>query len=643
MLVLKFGGSSVANATRMSGVLDIVESRAAEDRLILVSSAISGCTDTLLSGNMEAIAALRDSHQAIISRLFTSSDRKEAAEECDSLFRQIYSLPKTVEAYGEVLSTRILYRKLLLEGYDCAWIDSREIIIKDNPEQSRRNIAAAIAEHPEIRIFIAPGFIAGDGFGNTVTLGRGGSDYSAALYASGSGASKIEIWTDVPGIMTTNPKDCPNARSIKEMSYDAAFRMAELGAKVLYPPTVIPARESGIPIVVKDSFHPEHPGTVISSGSSRNPLIGLTRRDDTICLVSETPDCMEEARSRIALAFSRCRLEDADIREEGNAICVKIPQGLGLKALEELHKEFFEMDSANTKLLYIAGKGAVGTALRDLINSSGEMLRHKSGKTIRIVAQVDSSVPDFCEKVISEAPENSIFIDCTDSETIHRWYVPLLDAGINIVSSNRRSLSVPYKEYAAMKNSALRSGCFLRYETTVGAALPVLESIALSANSSDEITRIDAVVSCTLNYVLSSDLPYSEALQKAKEIGLTEKDPSQDLEGRDALRKLLILAREAGVSLDEQDVEIEPVRNLESIGENQRFVASLVKDDSSAIGYKASIRLQTVEASHPAYWLKGTDNVIIIQSACHSSPLVIEGAGEGARQAAASILNDILK
>lgn len=643
MLVLKFGGSSVANATRMSGVLDIVESRAAEDRVILVSSAISGCTDTLLSGDMQAISGLRDSHQSIISRLFTSRDRKEAAEECDSIFEEIFSLPETVEAFGEILSTRILYRKLLLEGYECTWLDSREIIVKDDPGQSCRNIAAAIGNCPRTRIFVAPGFIAGDGCGNTVTLGRGGSDYSAALYAAGCGASGIEIWTDVPGIMTTNPKDCPGARSIREMSYEAAFRMAELGAKVLYPPTVIPARESGIPIAVKDSFHPEHPGTVISSGGKSNSLIGLTRRDDTICLVSETPDCLEEARSRIASVFSRCRLEDAEIREEGNAICIKVPQGLGLKALEELHREFFEMDSTNTRLLYIAGKGAVGTALKDMILSSGEVLRQRSGKTIRIMAQVDSSVPDFCKRIIAEAPENSIFVDCTDSETIHEWYVPLLDAGINIVSSNRRSLSVPYKEYAAMKNAALRSGRFLRYETTVGAALPVLESIALSANSSDEITRIDAVVSCTLNYVLSSDLPYTKALEKAKEIGLTEKDPRQDLEGRDALRKLLILAREAGVNLDEQDVEIQPVRDLDAIGENQRFVASLVRDSGSATGYKASIRLQTVEASHPAYWLKGTDNVIIIQSAFHPSPLVIEGAGEGARQAAASILNDILK
>lgn len=643
MLVLKFGGSSVANATRMSGVLDIVESRAATDKVILVSSAISGCTDILLSRDQDAIERLRDSHQAIISRLFTSSDRGDAADECDSIFARIRELPETVEAFGEILSTRILFRKLQLEGYECTWLDSREIIVKGNPEQSCRNIAQAIAAHPETQIFIAPGFIASDGEGRIVTLGRGGSDYSAALYAQGCAASRIEIWTDVPGIMTTNPKDCSKARSIPEMSYDAAFDMAGHGAKVLYPPTVIPAREAGIPIVVKDSFHPDHPGTVISSDCRRGGWIGLTRSGDTVFLIGEAPVDLDEARSRIDLTFGRCHLDDSEVIEDGHSLCIRVPHDLGLKSLKELHREFFELDGTNTRLLYIAGKGAVGTALREMLDSSSETIRQRSGKSVRIAAQVDSSVPDFCEKIITDAPKGSIFVDCTDSETIHKWYEPLLDAGINIVSSNRRSLSVPYKEYAAMKNAALRSGCFLRYETTVGAALPVLESIALSANSSDEITRIDAVVSCTLNYILSSDLPYTLALEKAKEIGLTEKDPRQDLEGRDALRKLLILAREAGVNLDGEDVTIEPVKDLASVGENQRFVASLVKDPGSAKAYKASIRLQEVGPSHPAYWLKGTDNVIIIQSACHPSPLVIQGAGEGARQAAASILNDILK
>lgn len=643
MIVLKFGGSSVADATRISGVLDIVESRAAKDRVILVSSAISGCTDALLSRDAEKIAVLRERHRAIIRRLFTSEDRDAALRECDAIFEEIAALPPTVEAYGEVLSTRIIERKLSLEGYSSLWIDSREIIVKGDDLKTCANIRRVIDENPDIRVFVAPGFIACDPDGNVTTLGRGGSDLSAALYAAGAEASTVEIWTDVPGIMTTNPKEHHKARSIERMSYEAAFNMAGHGAKVLYPPTVIPAREAGIPIVVKDSFNPGHPGTVISTEGGSSQWVGITRDGDSLTLVSEAAIDREEARKRIVLALGRDRMDTVEFGWEPEAVTVTVPQGLGLRALRDLHREFFELEEQNTRILYIAGKGAVGSALRKMIEGSAEHIRQTSGKNIRIAAQVDSKTPDFCERLASEAPRNAIFVDCTDSETIHKWYEPLLDAGVSIVSSNRRSLAVPYAEYAAMKNAALRSGSFLRYETTVGAALPVLESIALSANSSDEITRIDAIVSCTLNYILSSDRPYREALQDAQRIGLTEKDPSQDLEGRDALRKLLILAREAGVHLDEQDVEIEPVRDLESVAANQRFVASLVRDEGSKLGYRASIRLQTVDEKHPAYWLKGTDNVIIIQSAYHPSPLVIEGAGEGARQAASSILNDILK
>ena len=244
--------------------------------------------------------------------------------------------------------------------------------------------------------------------------------------------------------------------------------------------------------------------------------------------------------------------------------------------------------------------------------------------------------------MIAEASGKSVFVDCTDSETIYKWYVPVLEAGINVVSSNRRALSVPYAEFALMKRTARRMRRFLRYETTVGAALPILDSINMSANSSDEILSIEAVVSCTLNYILTSGLPFAEALSRAQEIGLTEKDPSMDLGGKDAVRKLLILAREAGVPLEESDVEVEPVDGSKADG-SQRFVASIEKDPSQPKGYRASIRLKTVSPDDPAWNVRGTDNMISIRSAFHPSPLLIQGAGEGARMAASSVLNDILR
>lgn len=645
MKVLKFGGSSVADATNMSRVIDIVTSEAAADRVILVSSAISGCTDRLLEigeGRVELIDGLQQRHNEIIKRLFTGKEREEAMEECASVFSLIRGCRHCIESYGEILSTKILARKLSCDGYSARWVDSRELIIKDNPGQTYANISKCINACDE-RIIVAPGFIASDAEGNVTTLGRGGSDFSAALFAAAVGASILEIWTDVPGIMTANPKDVQKAETIPFLSYEAAWRLAEHGAKVLYPPTVEPAKSSGIGINVKNTFDSKNPGTLIGDKASPSVWTGITGSGDTLCLVADHPFDTAETDSKIQAALQHCCIDEPEIAHGEGFVTVKVPDGMGKEALKALHKEFFEIEESNTRNLYIAGKGAVGTALREMIEKTAVSIKAGSGKVLRIIEQVDSKSPDFCGKLIKEAPKNAIFVDVTDSEDIYRWYKPLLEAGISIVSSNRRSLSVSYCEYAEMKKAALLSGCFLRYETTVGAALPILESIALSANSNDEITGIEAVVSCTLNYILSSGLPFADALQKAQSIGLTEKDPSQDLEGRDALRKLLILAREAGVHLDEKDVEIEPVKNFESIRPDQRFVASLVKDETKALGYRASIRMQTVDERHPAYWLQGTDNAIIVRSAYHPSPLVIQGAGEGARQAASSVLNDILK
>lgn len=644
MQVLKFGGSSVADATNMSRVIDIVTSAAASDRVILVSSAISGCTDTLLEigkGRTELTEGLRQKHNAIITRLFTGKEREEALDECSSIFSQIRACKDCTEAFGEILSTRILARKLECDGYSVKWLDSRKLVIKDNTEQTYSNIKECIGAC-SAQIFVAPGFIASDAEGNVTTLGRGGSDFSAALYAAAIGAEKLEIWTDVPGIMTTNPKDVRKARTIPFLTYGAAWRLAEHGAKVLYPPTVEPAKAAGIGITVRNTFDVKNPGSFIKDRPSPSVWAGITVSGNTLCLVADHPFDTDETVSKIQSALLHCCIDNPEINASDGLVTVTVPEGMEKAALKVLHREFFEIEGS-CRNLYIAGKGAVGTALREMIEKTAASIKAGSGKVLNIVEQVDSKSPDFCERLVNEAPKNAVFVDVTDSEDIHRWYKPLLEAGISIVSSNRRSLSVPYSEYAEMKKAAVLGGCFLRYETTVGAALPILESIALSANSNDEITGIEAVVSCTLNYILSSGLPFKEALQKAQSIGLTEKDPSQDLEGKDALRKLLILAREAGVHLDEKDVEIEPVKDVENILPDQRFVASLVKDDSKPLGYRASIRMQTVDERHPAYWLQGTDNAIIVRSAYHPSPLVIQGAGEGARQAASSVLNDILK
>ena len=651
MQVLKFGGSSVADATAMSRVLDIVSKAAEKDKVVLVSSAISGATDLLIkaSGSSEEernalLEELKKKHFKIIERLFTGREQFDTKESIEQIHKRLLETRRDdYQAFGELFSTTILAKKLAYEGLDTLWIDSVDLIRckmgSVDKEYSYKRIREVVESHPEIRVFVAPGFIAGDENAQICTLGRGGSDYSAALYAAALGANTLQIWTDVPGIMTTNPKEVKKAQTISRLSYQAAFCLASHGAKVLYAPTVAPAQEAGIDIQILNSLDPKQKGSVICDYPAREEgeWIGIAK---SVC--GDTAELALVADGKIAqqsIEDVRMRLNKRDIsqlefRDEGDYLLLKVPVSQALDALATLHYFCFEKD--DYRKVYLAGKGAVGSALLKIIAESDANI------DICAISAHECEDEAFFRKMMEEASPNSIFVDCTDSESIWKWYVPVLEAGINIVSSNRRALSVPYAEYAAMKRSARLSRRFLRYETTVGTALPVLFSIATSAASSDEILSIEAVVSCTLNFILTSELPFAQALKKAQEIGLTEKDPSQDLLGRDATRKLLILAREAGVKLEEKDIEIEPVEE-DKVRSNQRFVASLVKDDSSALGYKASIRMKEIDETHPARSLKGTENMIIIRSTYQPSPLIIQGAGEGAMMAASRVLNDILR
>ena len=694
MIVLKFGGSSVASATAMSRVLDIVEQAAQSDRVVLVSSAISGCTDALIAiGRAEdpepQIADLLERHISIINRLFTGEERAEAAGDCRETFSEIRCIPPVIESFGELLSTRILARKLACEGYKTKWLDSRDLISTAvgsgsvggpvDTKKSYKAIRDAINASPETRIFVAPGFIARDAEGHVTTLGRGGSDYSAALFAAALAPATLQIWTDVPGIMTTNPKIVPSARTIPSISYKAAFDMARYGAKVLYAPAVAPAQEKGLPINIRNTFDPANPGTVISSRSSGvcewkgvsaldEPIGGTT----TVCLTGEGPISVKGTVRRLSTALREAGIKALDaVREEDkHNFFFTVRTNVSRGAVAAVHREFFEERALSVIDVYVAGAGAVGTALREIIDAcSGRF--PAAGKQIRLVEV--SSDHSFSDRVLATARSRSVFVDCTDSTDIWRKFIPLLQAGINIVSSNRRSLAIPYVDYAAIKAAAAENGCFFRYDTTVGNALPILQSVSDGANCGQGVTLIEAVVSCTLNYIITSyDGTRSESfatlLRRAQDEGLTEQDPRTDLGGRDALRKLLILAREAGVPLEEKDVEIIPMLGpeffeggvedfyrklearepefirredeLDAIGKRQRFVATLQREPSGA--YRADIRMRLVGIDSPFYWISGTENVTVIQSG-QSYPLVIKGSGEGASLAASGIIRNILQ
>ena len=677
--VLKFGGSSVASATAMSRVLDIVEKEADKGTVILVSSAISGCTDALLDGGPKAIAPMQKRHQDIVKRLFTGEERDEIQARIDGLFRELAVTPKEEQVtFGELLSTTILAAKLQQEGFNSKWLDSRKLVVKDNQEETYRRIKEAV-EGAEI--YIAPGFICQDGEGKVCTLGRGGSDFSAALYAAAVKAESLQIWTDVPGIMTANPKQVPQARTIPTMTYNAALQMASHGAKVLYAPTVAPAMEAGIDIEIKNTFAPEGKYTVIGKEGPKG-WIGVASEADTITVVGQGDDGVPRAEK----ALLKEGISALSIKETEAGVELKVRQKVLEQALRALHRAFFQELPTAEIGLFIAGDGAVAHALYNMIKSASENVEARTGKRLLIVGKANSkrygidltghpvinTQGSYVDAIINVAPKGSVFVDCTNSETLYKRYTDLLEAGIGVVSSNRRSFAVPYPEFAAMHAAARENGVPLRYETTVGAALPILESISRGANSSDEVTSIEAVVSCTLNQILGDYLPgresFASMVRRAQEAGLTEADPRMDLGGKDALRKLLILSREAGVRLEEKDVKVEPVIPADAFkgtvedfyaaleayepelarkadaasakGERLRFVAYLRKNGKA---YEAGIGIRSVAPEHPAYYLRGTENAIIVRSAFHPYPLVIQGPGEGAREAASSILNDILR
>ncbi len=722
MRVLKFGGSSVADATRISSVMDIVSGELRSDRVVLVCSAVSGCTDALIKIGTTPEGAQRDAlveslrlrHQEIVTRLFTGEERQAVSAEVDVLFGELMAAaPGDCVTFGELFSTVIIARKFACDGVPAQWLDSRRLIRtfcgEVDTDRTYSSISAAVAECPDVRLFVAPGFIASDENGHVTTLGRGGSDYSAALYAAALNAGTLEIWTDVPGIMTANPKVVPSASTIPEISYQAALELAENGAKVLYAPTVRPAMSAGIAINIKDTFDPGNPGTVVRDIRQGRPesWMGVTSLDrpqdgvSRICLVGEGVVSRKSASGRIISALSEAGIKPlSDVDGDASVFFVDVRLIVAGEAVAAIHREFFEERSITEVNVFIAGYGAVGKALVRLIAASRERVEARLGRTIRVAGVSDSrnclidlrgldegaislrlregeSSADgaYISAVCQTAPRKSVFIDCTDDETLYLRYVELFRSGLGVVTSNRRALAVPYVQYASLKAAARENGTFFRYDTTVGTSLPILESIASDANCSDGIESIEAVVSCTLNYVLTAhERPECEEslaalLRRAQKERLSETDPRTDLGGRDVLRKLLILGREAGVPLEEDDVQITPMlgreffdcpieefysrlealepkiqireKQLAAGGKRQRFVAIMRRDPSARLGYRAEIKMVDVSADNPFYWLSGTENVTIIKSE-YSAPLVIRGAGEGVRLAASGIIRDVL-
>lgn len=805
MKVLKFGGTSVGTVESLRNVKAIVESQT--EQVIVVVSALGGITDQLINtarlasqgdiAYLESYARIVDRHHKVIdgivpeqSRLDVQSIVNPLLEELGNIYRGVNLIKdlsdRTLDiivSYGERLSSVIISR--IIDG--AIHLDSRNFIktekqwnkhVLDNETTQRR--VHEVFDDLKFKVALVPGFIASDRDGNVTNLGRGGSDYTAAILAAALDAAVLEIWTDVDGFMTADPRVINGALVIDHLSFTEAMELCNFGAKVIYPPTIYPVFHKNIPIRIKNTFNPEAPGTCISEqhpSPEGKAIKGISSINDT-CLITvqglgmvgviginsrifntlakngisvflvsqaasenntsfavrnaDADHAIEVLREQFAPELQAGSLSDiiaepnlatvaivGENMKHTTGIAGKLFNTLGRngisviacaqgasetnisfviehnnlrKALNVIHDSFFLSDTQVLNL-FVVGIGNVGGNLLSQIHAQQANLLENKALRLRLVGIANSrkcvfdregiDTENYNERLeasdIAATPENirngvigmnifnSVFVDCTSSPDIAALYADLLDHNINVVAANKIAASGKYEDYARLKHITRKKDVKFLFETNVGAGLPIINTINNLINSGDRILRIEAVVSGTLNYifnVLSSDVPMSRAIKMAQEAGYSEPDPRTDLSGKDVIRKLVILAREAGYKVEQDDVkaslfipdkyfqgsiddffrditevdgDFERQRaEAEKAGEHFRFVACL---DNGA----TSVGLQKVDSVHPFYHLEGSNNVILLTTERYNEyPMVIKGYGAGAEVTAAGVFSDII-
>ena len=806
MKVLKFGGTSVGSVESILSLKAIVEKEAQEQPIIVVVSALGGITDKLIATSVLAQKgdeAWKDEFQAMVERHHKMIDtiitdprkREQLFNIVDSLFEQLRSIyfgvylihdlsKKTQDAivsYGERLSSNIV--ATLVQG--AKWYDSREFIktVRKNhkntldSELTNRLVRRTFSDLQ--RISLVPGFISKDRDTDEITnLGRGGSDYTAAIIAAALDADILEIWTDVDGFMTADPRVIKTAYTIKELSYIEAMELCNFGAKVVYPPTIYPVCVKNIPIRVKNTFNPDSEGSIIKqkvanndkpikgissingttlitvAGLSMVGVIGVNRRiftalaDNGISVFMVSQASSENSTSigvrdqDAAEAVEVLNGEFAKEIETGAMFPMHAESGLATiavvgenmkhvpgiagklfgtlgragismiacaqgasqtnisfvvksehlrKALNAIHDSFF-LSEYKVLNLFVCGVGTVGGQLLEQIHDQYEELKRTKRLKLNVVGIATSKKALFnrdginlanYRELLADAPEsndkklrdaiiemncfNSVFVDCTASKDVAEIYQPLLEHNISVIAANKIAASSSYEKYALLKETALARGVFFRYETNVGAGLPIIGTINDLRNSGDVILKIEAVLSGTLNFIfneLSADVTMSEAVRRAKEQGYSEPDPRIDLSGKDVIRKLVILAREAGYKVEKTDVEkhlfipdeffegsIEEFwknlpqldadfearrKQLDAEGKRWRFVATFDHG-------KLSVALKEVDSTHPFYNLQGSNNIVALTTERYREyPMLIQGYGAGASVTAAGVFANIM-
>lgn len=812
MQVLKFGGTSVANAANINKVAAIVSAKLTDGPAVVVVSALGGVTDLLLGAGLLAaegqesykdkLAIVEQRHMEAVKELVPVASQsrllslvKKSCNEIEDICNGIFLLreltPRSkdrIASYGEWLSSQVITEAFRLAGVDAAWKDARELI-RTNSAFTTAEVDFAVTgkqvgdyfSSADNSLTIIPGFIASDAAGVTTTLGRGGSDYSAAILAAALDAKSLEIWTDVSGMMTADPRLTSNARIIPAISYQEAMELSHFGAKVIYPPTIQPVMNKGIPVWIKNTFAPQDPGTVIRrsgaipadgniisgissinhialislEGSGMVGIPGFSKRlfeslsnekinvilitqsssEHSICvgidaamapaakLAVDTafaneialrkvePLIVETELSILALVgenmknhtgisgrmFSAMGRNGVNIRaiaqgsSEKNISAVISTRNVR-KAINVLHEEFFETTYKQVNL-FIMGTGNVGAKLIGQLKQQSAFLQEQLRLQIRVAGLSNSrtmlireegidleswqqelctgekaSLPGFVEQIISRNLRNSIFVDITANDSVASVYDQLLSKSISVVACNKVAASSPYRNYKKLKDLAHEYNSQFLFETNVGAGLPVIATLNDLVHSGDRVHQIQAVLSGTLNFVFNQydgSRLFAEVVRQAQAEGYTEPDPRLDLGGTDVMRKILILAREAG-----NQVEMEQITNhsfmpdscmqgtvddfYKEMEKHEAHFKKLYKEAAakncklkfvaSFDEGKASVGLQHIDPKHDLYHLYGKDNVVLFYTDRYKEqPLVIKGAGAGAEVTASGVFADIIR
>ena len=788
-------------------VKKIVE--AIEEPVIVVVSALGGITDKLLATS--AMAAKGDlAYEKELSEIIArhleviggviDDERKRVEvqksvmallEELGNILKGVYLIndlsaktSDTIVSYGERISSLIVSNVIR----EARLFDSRKFI--KTVKQFNKHIVDFELTNPLIKetfqplpkVSLVPGFISSSAeTGEVTNLGRGGSDYTASIIAAALDASILEIWTDVDGFMTADPRVISSAYVIDRLTFTEAMELCNFGAKVIYPPTIYPVYHKNIPIRIRNTFNPEAPGTYISREKAKEEgkaiIKGISSINDT-CLITVqglgmvgvigvnyrifktlakngiSVFMVSQASSENNTTFA-VRNADADLAVQvlNNEFAMERTQGdmndtvaekdlatvaivgenmkrtpgiagklfgtLGRagisviacaqgasetnisfvikhkylrKALNSIHDSFF-LSEYKVLNLFVVGIGTVGGNLLEQLRAQQPKLMRQNGLKLNVVGisnskraifsrdgidldhyadelrerGEDSNPRHLCEEILKMNIFNSVFVDCTASPDIAALYGTLMNSNVSVVAANKEAASSSYENYIQLKETARHRDIKFLFETNVGAGLPIINTMNDLINSGDHILKLEAVLSGTLNYIfntISADIPFSEAIHMAKEAGYSEPDPRIDLSGKDVIRKLVILAREAGyaveqadvrknlfipdkyfqgslddfwASIGEMDAEFEEKRQrLEAEGKHFRFVARMEKG-------ACEVGLQAVDSHHPFYELEGSNNIIMISTErYHEYPMIIKGYGAGADVTAAGVFADII-